>query len=396
MIIKEVTFHSADGSSIFEALIQRRTPTLKGFTVRIVIHKEIESPASLGDPFLAACLVPCMFLNESLEVEAPVSSQLLAGINHIQGIFRNWYPKTLNRIQVITTKITTVDVAQKQPLKSACFFSGGVDSWYSVLNPHNEIGALVTVKGFDIPYADVSIWTELAQSNRQIANELGKELILVETNLRQFLDPTQANLGKTATDDFWGKYLHGAFLAAVGLCLQQHFSNVIVPSSYPYAQLHPWATHPLVDPLWSTGQTHFSHDGCEVNRIEKLTLVAKSKTALRNLRVCFSYSLGRYNCCQCEKCFRTMLALYLLGVLDQASSFDRPLNLRMLETMRLSPGSEVWYEDMLDEARFRQNHEVIDILRVILGQKFSARRKLSGLKACLKSACRRTASAAQI
>lgn len=397
MVIRKVTFNSTDNLSTFEALAQEAIPARGEFAVRIVLHKKINPPATIGDPFLAAFLLPCMFLGEALEIEAPVSLKLLQGLDTIQAIFKNWYPGSLSRVHVRAKPITTSTAAESgKPSAAACFFSGGVDSWYSVLTHLHEVSALITVKGFDIPYNDVSVWDGLVKGNGQIAAELGAEFVAVETNLRDCLDPNCANLGKLFADDFWGKYLHGAFLAAVGLCLQSHFRDLIVPSSYSYVQLHPWGTHPLVDPLWSTAGTHFRHDGCGANRMEKLLIVSKSKTALKNLRVCFSYTPDRYNCCECEKCRRTMLALHLLGVLDQASSFDKPLNLHALTAMMLSPGSEVWYQDMLNEARARENHEVIDVLRIILGEKFSLQRAWVRLTGQLHTLCRKTIRASGI
>jgi hypothetical protein len=289
-----------------------------------------------------------MFLGESLEIRFPVSPRLLAGVSTIQKILRNWYPSHLAAIEVRAQFIREVSTYCERASRGACFFSGGVDSWYSVLQHRSESPALITVKGFDIPF--------------------------------DLLDPTCAGLGKPFGDDFWGKYAHGAFLAAVGLCLQNHFSSFLVASSYPYIQLHPWGTHPLLDPLWSTELSQFCHDGCDANRMEKIQFISHSQLALNHLRVCSCFSPGRYNCGECEKCRRTMLALRLLGALDQTESFDRYLDIRELVTMRLEPGSEVWYKDMVEFAQATGNADMVDLLSVMLGQKFSIRRFWAVLK----------------
>jgi hypothetical protein len=49
--------------------------------------------------------------------------------------------------------------------------------------------------------------------------------------------------------------------------------------------------------------------------------VASSPLALQTLRVCWRSKELQYNCCWCEKCIRTMLCLYVAGVLDRCSAF---------------------------------------------------------------------------
>ena len=49
-------------------------------------------PGQLGDPFLAACLLPCMKLGLSMHIQAPVSRKLLNSVQMIQEIFHTWYP----------------------------------------------------------------------------------------------------------------------------------------------------------------------------------------------------------------------------------------------------------------------------------------------------------------
>jgi len=79
----------------------------------------------------------------------------------------------------------------------------------------------------------------------------------------------------------------------------------------------------LTDPLLSTARTIVAHDGAESNRVEKTRLVAQSPLARRSLRVCWQ-SGSDGNCGACEKCYRTMTTLWLLGVLDKFSTF--PIN----------------------------------------------------------------------
>jgi hypothetical protein len=120
----------------------------------------------------------------------------------------------------------------------------------------------------------------------------------------------------------WTYLSHGAGLASVALTLEGRYAKVLLGSSGGYSDLTPWGTHVVTDPLFSTVQTKIVHDGAAFSRLRKTELVARSGLALRSLRVCWK-SRGSRNCGACEKCYRTMLALELLGVLDRCSTFQR-------------------------------------------------------------------------
>ena len=58
----------------------------------------------------------------------------------------------------------------------------------------------------------------------------------------------------------WQTEYHGAALATVGHALADVLGEVLIPGSYAEADLHPWGTHPDLDPLWSGSAVRFVHD----------------------------------------------------------------------------------------------------------------------------------------
>jgi len=118
----------------------------------------------------------------------------------------------------------------------------------------------------------------------------------------------------------WGKLAHACGLVGIALMLERRWSRVLIASTYGYANMFPWGSHPVTDPLLSTARTRVVHDGAEVNRVEKTRIVAQSPIARQYLRVCWR-SASDTNCGACEKCYRTMTTLWLLGYLEQFSSF---------------------------------------------------------------------------
>ena len=275
------------------------------------------------EPFLAAALFAAMKVNASLHVATPTSPMLLRGVDRIQKIYGVW-DRSLTRVPVMAEG--GLPVAPSPDRQVACFFSGGVNSFYSVLEHLDEIDQLIFVRGFDIRRDYQEVWDRIAVSIRDAAAELGKPIVEVDTNFQEY------------SDQFlnWNFYF-GAALAGVSLALSSMFRKVYIPASHSYAQLLPWGSSPLVDPLWSTESLEIVHDGCEAGRIEKVARIARSETALKYLRVCFQNRRPEwkdaYNCGQCEKCLRTMLNLYLVGALDRCQTFGHTLDLDAIARM---------------------------------------------------------------
>ena len=199
----------------------------------------------------------------------------------------------------------------------AIFFTGGVDSFYSLLKHRDCLDRLVFVQGFDIGLTDIEQYQLVESHLEDVAKRLGKTLLIVSTNLRAladlFLD--------------WATRYHGAGLASVGLALEGNPRTLLIPSSFRYADVIPWGSHPLVDPLWSTEGCSFVHDGNEASRPEKIRLeLARSEVALAHLRVCWESKCGCYNCGVCEKCLRTMLSLKIANALDLCATLRSNLS----------------------------------------------------------------------
>jgi hypothetical protein len=96
------------------------------------------------------------------------------------------------------------------------------------------------------------------------------------------------------------------------------------PSSHAVSRLGPWGSHPILDPLWSTGSTRITADRVDVTRLEKvdaMTAHAAHAALLDNLRGCW---MQQRNCGTCQKCVRTIVALQSLGKYEPGHPFDRP------------------------------------------------------------------------
>jgi hypothetical protein len=287
-----------------------------------------ESAVACGDPFLAALLPSAARTGDTLRVHGPVSAQLQAGCRRIGEIWKDWFGTT-TRFEV--ESVAPV-VRGSTPNGAGCFFTGGVDSFYSILKNlerkkgEHRLTDLIYVGGFDIPLENSTLYRQVVSNLDRAGDALGVPVRYATSNLRELTDCFAG----------WGVYQHGAGLAAVAHCMQGHFREVMFPATHTYSLVFPWGTHPLLDPLWSTESLTIVSDGSEADRLQKIIWqVSRSDAALEYLRVCYRNPENSYNCCVCEKCVRTMIGLEIAGVLDRCKTFPDKLDLELVRSMKI-------------------------------------------------------------
>lgn len=266
-----------------------------------------------GNPWLVALLPLAVTLGERLRVSARTDRLLVENARELVRIWKCWYPGL--SIVPIEAELDDGD-GHRGAGRTAAFFSGGIDSFFTVLRPNDPrqavqgVDDLLSVWGFDVPLENVEEFRRMREALRSGADELAKEHVAVATNIRQ--------TRWKRTD--WGGLAHNCALASVALALESRWGNVLIGSTHGYADLQPWGSHPLTDPLLSSRGTRVIHHGAAYTRVEKTAAVAQSSIALKVLRVCWR-SRAEVNCGACEKCYRTMTTLWLLGALERCPTF---------------------------------------------------------------------------
>ncbi len=265
-----------------------------------------------GDPFLVAGIVAAMERNSAVEVEAglPVCQVLIRGLRSYQEYYSQWF-QDLSPVHV-----HAVDTGEPSTGRGVgCFFSGGIDSYFSFARNSDRVTHLILVRGLDIPFAEAKRWERTVEAVNRLAAAHGKTVLLVETNVKQALE-------RSAHDN------HGAIL--ISTALAAGFRELIVPASNAYSDVFPWGSSPITDALLSNESTRIFHDGA-FPRVQKVVAIVASGIDLSGLRVCNRHA--EYNCGHCEKCLRTLVALEVLGA--TSSALPGPLDLRLLQAVKL-------------------------------------------------------------
>lgn len=303
--------------------------------------------ALTGDVLLTAALLPAMAVGEpDIVVDRPVDPTFASMAEQIQDIILAW-DGTLRPAHLKYRRVA-IEAGRGAPPSAAaahrgtaCFFTGGVDSFYSVVSNASDLAALVYVHGLDIGLDDTSLYEQVAEHLRGAADSLGKPLIELRSNLRELCEVTGVG---------WTDY-HGAALAAVAHLLAADFRRVLIPASWGYGHLRPWGSHPMLDPLWSSEAVEIIHDGAERNRLGKIRALGESPVAREHLRVCYRNYGNSYNCGSCEKCIRTAVATQIAGMADRFPTLPEP---SIIDVARQKPGSgadDAWSDFLGDLKR---------------------------------------------
>jgi hypothetical protein len=253
-----------------------------------------------------------------IESDAELDPVWLEGMRKLTEIYATWWGYS-NECPVGGARPAHVTETPRG-MTGACF-TGGVDSFYTLLTGTERIEALVFAHGYDIAPDDMLRMTAFERSLREVAERMGKRVILLRSNLRSHEVFSEVNWERT----------HGGALAALGLVLTGTLRALIVPSSYRGDRLVPWGSHPDTDPLWSTSRVAIVHDETLAGREDKIARIVHEPIVWEHLRVCWENRAPTGNCSRCAKCLRTMVAIDAHGRLGDFRVFDRetPLDRRL-------------------------------------------------------------------
>jgi hypothetical protein len=309
---------------------------------------------------LATCLMPAMASGGRLAMSEPISPRVLRTQSEFQAVQRAWslsWPfgdPPLDEVEVIAP---TRPAEVRQPIgRVAALFSGGVDSWSTVLdNP--DITDLIFVRGIDILPGlahQEGLADRVEARLREAADELGLTLHTVETNLREISEPN----GPERPVARWEAY-YGCAVTAVALFLGRAFDRVLITGDSDYEVQPTLGANWLVDQLWSTEELEIVDAGGRFNRAERTERIASHPLVQRTLRVCWQNPEGAYNCGRCRKCLTTMATLEAFGRLEAVETLPSELDLEALAAAEINQPAllSIW-EDLLDATRRSGNPDL--------------------------------------
>lgn len=227
------------------------------------------------------------------------------------------YPEMKFSDNLIADMVEENSAAGTNERKEVCFFSGGVDAYYTFLRHMDEASALATVWGSDIALDDLVGWKNVEDAVTAVCEKYKKDKYIIKSNFREFINT------KNLSDDlkhpgwsWWHEFQHGMGLITLmaPAAYEEKVRKLYIASSYTAdIQNLTCASDPSIDNFVRFSDCEVVHDGFEANRQEKIKQIvnySKESHDRIDLRVCW-VSRGGRNCCVCEKCCRTMAAILL-------------------------------------------------------------------------------------
>jgi hypothetical protein len=278
-------------------------------------------PTDALDAFVIACLLPAMMAGKNIVVKGEMSSKLYYNITHLLIAALKVYLPTAHLITVKADRLLTSYAGRGSGVLSG--FSGGIDSFCNYYDHtgdrspdeyrithfvYNNVGS----HGQHGSDNDFNVFATHAQKLRQFAEEEGKPLITVNSNLDSFMG---MNFQLT----------HTIRNVTVALLLQKLASKFLYPScsQIRYTEVKPSfdiaGLDAVILPLLGTEHLECITSGAQYERSEKTAIVANMPTSWRYLDVCvepYHAKTGKLNCSRCWKCMRTQMTLDACGKLE--------------------------------------------------------------------------------
>lgn len=257
--------------------------------------------------------------------------------------------------------------------RTALFFSGGVDSFHTLLRGGTAIELLVMVQGFDFGLDD-TVRAEAAERTLRVAAEhAGARAVFIRTNIRAHPRLSRVSWDRT----------HGSAMAAVAHLLDGQVDRVIIAPSLPGDREMPWGSHPDLDPLWSSRRVAIV-SGPPGNRLDRLRSIAAEPLLRDHLRVCWRNVTPKGNCGRCAKCVLAMLILEECGELRHSRVFGDTSDLiARVDALRRTPDRFHTLQEMLDDGRLspalaRAVRDLIQRSRLDMSWPVQVRRRVAG------------------
>lgn len=285
-------------------------------------------------------LLPAMRMGWPIHVRGSVSASFLEGVRRVIAFYSEHFPDFQS--VAITAEHPAAAVPSTQA-RRASFFSGGVDSFFTLLKGQEDITDIITLRGFDMSLGDHVRWEQTRSAAQSVANSLGLGFHELESNFGSILK----EFGQ------WVEHGHGLALASAARALAANFAEVRIPGSYTLESQVPWGSSMFTDPEFSDEALTIVHDACSATRADKTVFISTNELVLRYLRVCpGSKNNGKFNCCRCEKCLRTMVALHACGTLARSAAFPETITPTLVASaLTLNPQARIFVRENIDLLR---------------------------------------------
>ena len=270
----------------------------------------------LSIPFIGSFIALSWLENFSFWVDE-IDRTYYDAIRNLKIAYQEMYQECPLRGRLIASKI--IDNQIERSSNKILLFGGGVDAHTSFVRHINEISHIINIQG----------WFKSLQSEDRAADadfshcinvtkQNNKEFLYVRSNFAQVVNAQLINkeFGSLLHDQWWHGLQHSMAFISITIPIAYKFgiSDLIIASSYTVGDNKSCASFVTTDSEFKFAKNgNVLHDAFELSRQDKTHVLVEYQKKINKdypIKVC---SFNDKNCCECEKCFRTVLAIVAEG-----------------------------------------------------------------------------------
>lgn len=321
-----------------------RAAVLDGREYRFVFPAGIAGDLTeRADPFVYAMAFPMMRIGGEFKICGRVSRSVIDNMTMFCRIWNIWCPDVYKPVIFHADEIADDWRPDNRRLITA--FSGGLDASYTAYKyKHNldtrftyEYNRSVMILGADIPLNARDQFDAAFAAAKRMTDDLGVELIPVETNYREY-------------DHDWSYEFGAVIVGILNFFSKRYFYAAASDDCVEHFQT-PWGMNPITDQYLTSDTFRFISDGHEHTRTQRAAFIKDWTVGMDNLRVCWRNADKSKNCGKCEKCVRTKLNFLAVG---RKSMPTMPTDITMDELcapdLITNPHNVLYYQEIYDYA----------------------------------------------
>lgn len=272
----------------------------------------------LAIPFASSFLAVSWVLDCNLWVKE-IDKTFYDGVFRIREAYREIYDHMPLKGRFAPAIVTRRKLAvSTQSPKALLLFSGGVDCQATFIRNLAKSPMLCNIQGWYNSLEDRDIAADADKRDiTAFASEYQVPTCFVRSNFAKvFSGKFDKRFAHRIGDTLWHGFLHSmAFIGiAIPIAYQSGITEIMIASSLTTGLNFYCASNLTTDSEFRFAEDGFvTHDGFELNRQGKMAVIVKHQLATGKpyfIRVC---SFNDHNCCECEKCFRTILGIVAEG-----------------------------------------------------------------------------------
>lgn len=270
-------------------------------------------------PFVGS-LIALAWLTDSVFWVDEIDKTFYDSIPTIRNAYQDIYRNASLKGRFAPSKIINNRLERDPRLeaKSIMLFSGGADCHASLIRNLDKHPMLCNIQGWYKDSKDNDVAAEADfRDIKLFASQMNLMCSFVKSNFAVVVNEKHFNKTmKYVGDTWWHGFQHSmAFISiAIPIAYSIGVDEIIIASSLTKGLNFLCASNVTTDSEFNFAcDGHTLHDGFELNRQDKMHVIVDFQKKLGRaypIRVC---SFNDHNCCECEKCLRTILGIVAEG-----------------------------------------------------------------------------------